>query len=62
MMVAKRPRNGGKAAMIQASLGHHPGKTWMMVANRSRDGGFAAMIIILKNAILIINNIVLYLL
>jgi hypothetical protein len=33
MMVAKRPRHGGKAAMIQAKLGRHPGKAWMINSN-----------------------------
>jgi hypothetical protein len=42
MMVAKRPRHGGKAAMIQAKLGRHPGFAWMMVASRPRHG-FAMM-------------------
>jgi hypothetical protein len=32
MMVTKRPRHGGFAAMIQAKLGRHPGKAWMMRA------------------------------
>jgi hypothetical protein len=29
-MVAKRPRHGGFAAMIQAKLGRHPDFAWMI--------------------------------